>query len=96
MKFAKSEYGLYDNINFDSAGNIITMNNKNDFTILSGSDLTSLNNTKYGETPDEEIKNTNWLQFDFFMEGIDEEFNKVVTYFGKEEGKNVIKAYQYK
>ena len=96
MKFAKSEYALYDNINFDEAGNIITMNNKKDFTILSGSDLTNLNDLSNGENAIKGIQNTNWLQFDYYMEGRDEEFNKIITFLGNDDKQNCIKACLYK
>ena len=94
IKFAKSEYGFYDNINFDEDGNIITMNDKKEFTILSGDDLTKL---KIPESKEafhslKEIKNTNWLEYDYFLRGENEDFNPIVTYFENDSGKNIIKA----
>ena len=71
------------------------MNNKNDFTILSGSDLTNLNSMNDVDFENNEIKNSNWLQFDYFMKGKDEQFDKIITYLGNEDGKNFIKAYSY-
>ena len=96
MKFAKSEYALYDNINFDETGNIITMNNKNYFTILSGSDLTILKSIKDEDNITKGIQGTNWLQFDHFMEERDDELDKVITFFENNNGSSFIKASLYK
>ena len=94
MKFAKSEYGLFDNINFTEDGNIIIMNDKKNFTILSGSDLTLLKIPIEKETFHslKQIENTNWLQYDYFLRGENEEYNEIVTFFEKEGGKNYIKG----
>ena len=94
MKFAKSEYGLFDNINFTEDGNIIIMNDKKNFTILSGSDLTLLKIPIEEETFHslKQIENTNWLQYDYFLRGENEEYNEIVTFFEKEGGKNYIKG----
>ena len=94
IKFGKSEYGLYDNINISDDGNIITMNNKKEFIILSGDNLSKINiseNEKIINSLDE-IKNTNWLQFDYFLRGQDESFNKIITFFEKKDGKNKISS----
>ena len=94
MNFAKSEYGLYDNINFTEDGNIITMNNKQEFTILSGSDLTKLNIPENEEIIKnlKEIKSTNWLQFDYFRRGQNEDFNEIITFFENKDGNTSIRA----
>jgi hypothetical protein len=94
MNFAKSAYGLYDNINFTEDGNIITMNNKKEFIILSGSDLTKLNIPDDEEIMNnlKEIKCTNWLQFDYFLRGQNEEFNEIITFFENKDGNTNIRA----
>ena len=94
MNFSKSEYGLYDNINFTEDGNIITMNNKQEFTILSGSDLTKLNIPENEEIIKnlKEIKSTNWLQFDYFRRGQNEDFNEIITFFENKGGNTSIRA----
>ena len=94
IKFAKSEYGFYDNINFTRDGNVLTMNNKKDLTILSGSDLRKLNNIDDNETIKiiNEIKYTNWIQYDYFLRGKDEEFNEILTFFENKERKNIIRS----
>ena len=43
MKFAKSAYGLYDNISINEDGDIVTMDETKNMILLSGSDLTKLN-----------------------------------------------------
>ena len=94
IKFAKSEYGFYDNINFTRDGNVLTMNNKKDLTILSGSDLRKLNNIDDNETIKiiNEIKYTNWIQYDYCLRGKDEEFNEILTFFENKERKNIIRS----
>ena len=96
IKFAKSKYDLYDNINFDEEGNVITTVNKNDFTILSGSDLTKLNNTKDGKVMSNEIQKSNWLKFDYFLDDKDKELSRIITFLENKNGNNFIKACIYK
>ena len=89
MKFAKSDYGLYDDINFNEDGNIITRHNKTTLQFLSGSNLSKLNiifdQGIYNKL--KEIKITNWFQYDFFKKGQNEEFKQILTFFGKEKDK---------
>ena len=95
IKFAKSEYGLYDNINFDKDGNIITLNNKNKIVILSGSDLTKLMINSEDEETNKiinEMKNTNWLQYNYFMRGQEEELNEIITFLETGKRNNYIKS----
>ena len=82
------------NINFTEDGNIIIMNDKKNFTILSGSDLTLLKIPIEEETFHslKQIENTNWLQYDYFLRGENEEYKEIVTFFEKEGGKNYIKG----
>ena len=94
MKFAKSNYGLYDNINFTIKGNIITLNNKKDMIILSGSDLTELNisDNKQITNISKKIKYMNWLQFNYFLRGQDDKFNEVLTFLDNRKGENYIRT----
>ena len=95
IKFAKSEYGLYDNINFDKDGNIITLNNKNKIVILSGSDLTKLKINSEDEETNKiinEMKDTNWLQYNYFMRGQEEELNEIITFLETGKRNNYIKS----
>ena len=94
MKFAKSNYGLYDNINFTIKGNIITLNNKKDIIILSGSDLTELNisDNKQITNISKKIKYMNWLQFNYFLRGQDDKFNEVLTFLDNRKGENYIRT----
>ena len=70
------------------------MNNKKDLTILSGSDLRKLNNIDDNETIKiiNEIKYTNWIQYDYFLRGKDEEFNEILTFFENKERNNIIRS----
>ena len=94
MKFSKSAYGLYDNINFTKDGNILTLNSKKKIIILSGSDLTELTILDSVDNKNiiNEIKNTNWLQYDCFLRGQDDGFNEIITFFEKKEGNNSIRT----
>ena len=85
IKFAKSNYGLFDNINIDKNGNIITLVNKKEILILSGSNLKILNNDELKALKKENV--INWLQYDnFFRRDIDKiRERKIITYFEYKE-----------
>ena len=85
IKFAKSNYGLFDNINIDKNGNIITLDNKKEILILSGSDLKIINNDELKALKKEKV--INWLQYDnFFRRDIDKiRERKIITYFEEKE-----------
>ena len=82
LKFAKSEYGLYDNISFTENGNLVTMNNKKEVIVLSGSDLSRINMKEDDESMKKinEIKGSNWMQFDCFMRKDDDDMSKIITF----------------
>ena len=86
LKFAKSEYGLFDNISFTGNGNIVTMNKKEEVIVLSGSDLTRINIIQDEETIKaiNKINGTSWMQFDCFLREFDEDITKILTFFIKE------------
>ena len=94
IRFAKSDYGLYDNISFNNDGHIVTMNNKKELTILSGSDLTKLNISEDKDVIKniKELKNSNWLQFDYFLRTKDDEYNEIVTFLKRKKDGNYIKT----
>ena len=94
MKFAKSEYGSYDNINFNEDGNIITIENKKNIIILSGNDLSKMkiSDDKKIINALKEIKYTNWIQFDYYLRIKEEDSNKIVTFFDNRDGNNLIRS----
>ena len=94
MKFAKSEYGSYDNINFNEDGNIITIENKKNIIILSGNDLSKMkiSDDKKIINALKEIKYTNWIQFDYYLRIKEEDSNKIVTFFENRDGNNLIRS----
>ena len=94
IKFAKSEYGLYDNISINEDGHIVTMNNKKDLTILLGNDLTKLNISDDKDIMNniKELKNSNWLQFDNFIRSKDDEYNEIITFLKRKKDGSEIKA----
>jgi hypothetical protein len=94
LKFAKSEYGRYDNISINEDGNILTMNYKEELLILSGSDLKRLNNLNDKEIIDEikNLKHIPWLQFDYFNRSKEAEHNEIITCLKNKMGANYIKT----
>ena len=87
IKFAKSEYGLYDNININEDGNLITIEDKKQIIFLSGSDLTKLN---IYEDKLKGIKFFNWLQYDCFLRKDEEKMSKIITYLnGQKDSSNI-------
>ena len=88
LRFAKSEYGSYDNINITEIGNIITLNENNTIAILSGNDLTKI---KISDLNEEEkvineikkINPLNWIQYDYFYRMEEHKLNRIITYFNK-------------
>ena len=86
LKFAKSEYGIFDNLSFTENGNIVTMNNKEEVIVFSGSDLTRINILEDEEAIKtlNKIKGSSWMQFDSFYRANDDEINKILTFFYNE------------
>ncbi len=93
MRFAKSQYGEFDNINFTKDGNLITFNGEENVVILSGSNLKKINNTNdlKNINSQEEIKKSNWLQYDYFMRLEDDKLTKIITFLYKDNKKNYIR-----
>ena len=94
IKFAKSDYGLYDNINVTEYGNIITLNNKKELTLLSGSNLEKLNIYEDKNYKDalKDIKFNNWMQYDYFFRNDEENMSKIITYFNEQKNEFLIKT----
>ena len=93
IKFAKSEYGLYDNISFNEEGNLITLNEQKNIKFLSGSNLTEIkiSDLNYDKKIIEKIKGINplkWIQYNHFVRLGDDNQNRIFTFFDKEENKN--------
>ena len=90
LKFAKSEYGLYDNISFTGKGNIVTMDDKKNIITLSGYNLSRLKICDDNEKIEiiKKINNSNWTQFDSFVRKFDDDITKIITYFSSNE-KNI-------
>ena len=96
IRFAKSEYDSYDNIDFIEDGNLITLEQKTEkkIIILSGSDLAKINvyNNKYDKKVIEEIermKPIKWIEYDFFFRKDDEKLNRIITFFEEEKEKEI-------
>jgi len=72
LKFAKSEYSSYANIDFTKNGNIISLLNENKITILEGYNLDKIKINEKGKDyelfhqVEKEIKGIKWMQFNYF------------------------------
>ena len=92
LRFAKSEYGSFDNISINEDGNIITLENQEIISMLSGNDLSKLNTFEQvnSEFIPNQIRFKNWLQYDCFFRNGEEEMSKIITYFsGQSESFNI-------
>ena len=92
IRFAKSDYGSYDNINFREDGNLITLEEKKNITILSGSDLTkiNINENNYNKEANDEIKKIiRWVEYDCFFRKGDEKLNKIMSFFSEDKDKGI-------
>ena len=89
LKFAKSEYGLYDNISFTKNGNVVTMDNRENIVFFSGSDLSRLKINDDEETFNvmSKIKGAFWMEFDCFMRKFDDNISKILTFINPSEKK---------
>ena len=94
IRFAKSEYGLYDNISINEDGNIMTNLEKKEMIILSGSELTRLNQLDDDNFSDflNKTKIYNWSQYDCFNRKDEEDMRKIVSYLCKEKEKYFFKT----
>ena len=85
LKFAKSSYLFYSNIDFTENGNIVCLINENDLCILSGHDLNKIainkNDKDYQKyyNVKKSIKNGKWIQYDDFKKFYGSE-RKVISY----------------
>ena len=97
LKFAKSKYGYYENIDFTLNGNIVTFEKYKDILILSGSELSEIkkneneneNDNSYNNLIEQKnkIKGALWINFNYFIKESDEEneYEKLITYYKKEK-----------
>ena len=72
LKFAKSEYSSFANIDFTKNGNIISLLNENKVTILEGHNLDKIKINENGKDykllhqVEKDIKGAKWMQFNYF------------------------------
>ena len=98
LKFAKSKYGFYDNIDFTLNGNIVTLVEHNDLCILSGSNLNNLimneDDSSYDDfiKKKDKVRNSIWLRYNYFIRDSEEEtnYNKIITYYKIEDNKKIL------
>ena len=93
LKFAKSEYGYYNNFDFTEDGNIVALKQMEKLCIFSGSNLDHIkiyNNSRDFEVINK-IKNPIWLKYNYFLKKEkNEEYvhNRIITYVN--DKKNLI------
>ena len=85
LKFAKSEYGDYESIDFTEDGNIVTFKKMENLHILSGSTLESIKMDKDSQEFEviNKITNPVWLKYEFFLKkekNGDYIHKKIITY----------------
>ena len=82
IRFAKSDYSLYDNISFTDDGDIFTLDNKKVIKFLSGSNLKILNKLKNEKNIEAlgKIKQSNWVQLNCFLRNDEENISRIITY----------------
>ena len=86
LKFAKSEYGYYNNFDFTENGNIVTLKQMEKLCIFSGSNLDHIkiyNNNFHDFEVLNKIKNPIWLKYDYFLQkDKNEEYihSRIITY----------------
>ena len=98
LKFAKSKYGFYDNIDFTLNGNIVTLVDHKDLCILSGSNLNNIimneNESNYDDfiKKKDKVRNSIWLRYNYFIRESEEEdtYNKIITYYKIEDNKKLL------
>ena len=99
LKFAKSEYSFYDNIDFTLNGNIVTFKNHSELSILSGSDLNSIKMNKNDSNYEDfmikkaKVKDSIYLRYNYVIRKNDTEnnYNKIITYY-KIDGKKILQT----
>ena len=88
LKFAKSEYGYYNNFDFTNNGNIVTLKNNKHLCILHGANLDyiQMDNTAREYEVINKIKNAIWLKYDYFLKEEKKNeyvYNKIITYINE-------------
>ena len=102
IKFAKSERGYYDNINFTRSGNIVTLLNNNEICILKGYNLTKkvINEEDPGFKDFHEVaKNVEgsvWMEFNYFCRKNEESNIIICIKKGKKTEDNSIYYHDFK
>ena len=99
LKFAKSEYSSYSNIDFTKNGNIISLVNENKVTILKGHNLDKI---KINETTkdyelyskvEKDIKGAKWVQFNHYKNY--KKDRNTISYLSQNYSKEEQKEYNY-
>ena len=90
LKFAKSEYGFYDNISFNEEGDLITLDNKKNIRVLSGNTLNEIkiSNLYYDKEIIDNIKKIEplkWIQYNYLVRSEDDYPSRIFTFFEKKE-----------
>ena len=97
IQFAKSEYGYYANIDFTKNGNIVSLLNKMDIAILSGSNLKRIkikesdSDCKKFMDIQKQVYEALWMQYDHFTRKNTNTKCRIISYISKDYRFNTIK-----
>ena len=87
IKFAKSDYGFYENFDFTNNGNLVTLKNRKILCILSGSNLEPIKTNDSFDKICNKIKKPIYLNYNYYLIKEEDEkysYNKVITYLNEE------------
>ena len=96
IKFAKSDYGYFMNIDFTKSGNIVSLINKMDICILCGSNLKRIQikendgDCKEFINKQKEVDGALWMQYDYFTRKKDNSKKRIISYIAKDYSFNTI------
>ena len=99
IRFAKSDYGYFTNIDFTKSGNIVSLINKMDIGILSGSTLKKIiirdhddndNDCKEFLRKQKKIEGALWMQYDYFIRKNNNTKCRIISFIAKDFSFNTI------
>ena len=91
IRFAKSSYSYFTNIDFTKSGNLVSLINQNEIRILLGNDLTVININKKDKDFEEYCKlfkkifGAIWMQFNYLKRNSQDEDIKIISFIIKEK-----------
>jgi hypothetical protein len=96
IRFAKSDFGYFTNIDFTKSGNIVSLINKMDIGILSGTTLKKIsirthdNDYKEFLRKKRNIEGALWVQYDYFIRKNNNTKCRIISFIAKDFSFNTI------